>query len=98
MTNNKPLKCWDCKHLGKCQKLKPCKAFRRYNYPTVGAPAREYTETKVAELCGISRGTLSRRLRLNETATLAMVRERTGLRLQRVLRNSRHVLVKEAKA
>lgn len=95
--NDKPIKCWDCKRLGKCQRLKPCKAFRRYPYPTGGAPEREYTVSKVAELCGISTRTLARWLNRNEKAALITVYEKTGLRLQRVQEGKRHILVKERK-
>lgn len=32
MSNEQVKICWDCAYLGKCEELKPCKRFKRYNY------------------------------------------------------------------
>lgn len=48
---SKPIKCWYCAHLGKCNDLKPCDRFLAYQYKKRILDDVLTTE-KVAELCG----------------------------------------------
>lgn len=88
----KPLKCWDCAKLGKCQILKPCKDFVKYDY------SNKYTIKKVANLCGISERQLYRLLKKDVNRALLIIHKKTGLRLEYVNNsdeNSSHCLVKK---
>lgn len=91
--NDKPLKCWDCARLGKCERLKPCTAFRRYPYKR--GKTREYTLRKLAPLCGVHYTTLVEWIRKNADDAVAKICERSGLRLKRVQKGKLHVFVEE---
>lgn len=69
------MNCWDCAHLGRCQRaskrVKICSAYRDYNYNEKGVPYED-----VAKILGICKRTLSRRLKQDEKAVLAELKER----------------------
>lgn len=69
---NKPIKCWYCKYLGKCQVLVPCSKYRPYNYNSC-------TLTEIAKQCGVSIRTLFRWLDTSEDYAINKVYEKTGI-------------------
>lgn len=69
------MNCWDCAHLGRCQRaskrVKRCSLYRDYNYNEKGVSFED-----VAKILGISARTLHRRLKQDEDAVLAELKER----------------------
>ena len=69
------MNCWDCAHLGRCQRaskrVKSCSAYRPYDYNEKGVSFEN-----VAKLLGISARTLYRRLKQDESAVLEALQEK----------------------
>ena len=68
------MNCWDCAHLGRCQRaskrVKSCKYFKDYTYAE-----RFVTNKEVAKILGISVRTLLRRLHKSRASVLMALRE-----------------------
>lgn len=83
-SSNKPTKCWFCAKLGKCQVLKPCKDFVRYNYHAKGkkkvkAPKPKiYSQEEVSVLLGVSRPSLTHWLKNEPEMVLSRLHKITG--------------------
>lgn len=69
------MNCWDCARLGRCQRaskrVKSCSLYRDYNYNEKAVSFED-----VAKILGISARTLHRRLKQDEAAVLAELKER----------------------
>ena len=98
----RPKKCWYCAKLGKCQILKPCKDFVKYDYSReIGRPKKrkkkKYVTTReVGRLCGVSGMTISKWLKIDSKYALETIKARTGLDLEYIeSKGGRHRLVKK---
>lgn len=72
----KPTLCWYCAKLGKCQVLRPCKDFVKYDYRS------KYTWKEMAQVLGIHDRTLCSRLKRSEARVLQDIYEKTGKRFE----------------
>ena len=82
----KPIKCWDCLHLGKCMDYNKhgCDKFVTW----------KMSYDKVANLCKISARTLYRYFAKDEKETLATIYRLSGLKLKIVYDGHIRCLVK----
>ncbi len=58
----KPIKCWYCENLARCEVLKPCDKFKRYHYGRKGWGNGEIVK-RLAKEQGVSERTIYRRLK-----------------------------------
>lgn len=71
---SKPTKCWYCKYLGKCEKLKACNKFSAYNYQS------ELTYETLATMLDIDVRTLYRYVAVNGPDNVCeFIKKKTGL-------------------
>lgn len=102
-SKNKPIKCWYCAKLGKCQVLKPCKDFVKYNYSTGRKVKKKkieykiYTQNEVAEILNISRKSVCAQIKIEPKLVLSRLNKITGedFKYEKLAGKKKFFIVKE---
>lgn len=58
----KPIKCWYCENLAKCEVLVPCENFKKYYYGKKGTRSADFVK-RLAKEQGVTVRTIYRRLK-----------------------------------